>query len=403
MRHWDITGARPLLVALGCLALMGAAATSSPSEIGALIKQGKLDDAIAKGRAAVQAKPADPELRMALAEALAAKGRTIHRVMSTTVDGKDLVAGNVALPKLDPKNPPKPEIRYDPALYEEALKNVREAVKLAPTRTEIRLAECYLLTDAGDVDGGLQAIRDALAALPHSTDLGSDLAAFGVERAKRGDPRGGAVLLEPVAAAFPNDAAIAVDRGYFLGQAGKKAEAMKELDRAVRLAPTDLRILRRQTTALMLLREFKLARAGWQASFEVSREDGERLGAAAAAIAFDAELAKSELHDLGQPAASADEAMTGLASELLTAASSPAASTQSVSVAKKLAAEKKPLLALPILHRALAANKGLKDAAALYAEIERSFGFTTVADEIQKKAPAPGPAPEKAAPKPKSK
>ncbi len=398
MRHRDHALTRLVAVVFAGSVLLGAAASSSPSEIQALVKDGKLDDAIAKGRAAVQAKPSDPELRMALAHALAAKGRSIHRVVSTTVDGKDLVAGKVALPAINPDKPPRAEVRYDPALFEEAAKNVREAVKLSPKRTDLRLEQCYLLTDAGDVDGALQAVRGALAALPHAGSLGTDLAAFGIERAKRGDPPGGATLLQPVAAAFPNDAAIAVDYGYILGQAGKKAEALKALNRALALAPTDLRVLRRRTTALMLLREFKLARAGWQAAFELSREDGERLGAAAAAIAFDAKTAKSELHELGAPAASADPALVDLAADLYTAASSPAAAAQNVSIAKKLADGKKELLALPILHRALAADRGLKDAAALLAGIERAFDFTAAADEILRNAQAPA-----AAPKPASK
>ncbi len=400
MRQRDHAAVRLLLVAAASLALLGAAAGSTPSEIQALVKDGKLDDAIAKGRAAVQAKPSDPELRMALASALAAKGRSIHRVVTATVDGKDLVAGKVALPAINPESPPKPEVRYDPALFEEALKNVREAVKLSPKRADLRLDECYLLTDAGDDDGALEAVRGALAALPHAGSLGTDLAAFGVERAKRGDARGGAALLQPVAAAFPNDPAIAVDYGYILAQAGKKAEALKELDRAYRLAPSDLRILRRRTTALMLLREFKLARAGWQAAFEVSGEDGERLGAAAAAIGFDAKVAKSELHELGAPAASADPALVELAGDLYTAASAPAAAKQNISIAKKLADGKKELLALPILHRALAADKGLKEARALLASIERAFGFTAAADEVLGQAQAPAAAPSKPAAKP---
>ena len=400
MRHRNLAGVRILLVIAACSLLLGAAPGSTPSEIQALVKEGKLDDAIAKGRAAVQAKPSDPELRMALAHALAAKGRSIHRVVSATVDGKDLLEGKVALPAIDPEHPPKAEVRYDPALFEEAVKNVREAVKLSPKRADLRFEECYLLTDAGDVDGALEAVKGALGALPHAGPLGSDLAAFGVERAKRGDPRGGAVLLQPVTAAFPNDPAIAVDYGYILGQAGRKADALKELDRAFKLAPTDPRVLRRRTTALMLLREFKRARASWQAAFEATRADGERLGAAAAAIAFDTKTAISELRELGAPAASADAALTELASELFTAASAPAAAKQNVAAAKKLADDKKELLALPILHRALAADKGLKEAAALMAGIERNFGFSTAADEILRDAAAPPAAPSKPAPKP---
>jgi tetratricopeptide (TPR) repeat protein len=392
MRH--LVRLIPLLLGVAAALLASAAgAASPPSAIGALVEAGKLDEAIATGQAAVAAKPSDPDLRKDLAIALAAKGRTSRRVLATTVDAKDLVAGTVTLARPGPDNPPRIDVRYDPALLEQALDQVRTAIRLAPARKDLRLQECYFLTDAGDVDGAAAAVRSTLAALPHGAELAADLASFGVERARRGDPRGGALLLRPVSAAYPRDASIAADHGYFLAQAGNQAEGIQELERAVKLAPADLRILRRRTTALMLLREFKAARSGWQGASAVSHEDADRLGAAAAAIAFDTKVAKSELRDLATPSASADPALLDLATSLLGAASAGATEKGNVATAKKLADGRQELLALPILHRALKADPQLKEAAALLYGIERAFGFESVSSQVLRDATAPAPDP----------
>jgi tetratricopeptide (TPR) repeat protein len=238
----------------------------------------------------------------------------------------------------------------------------------------------------------VEAVRETLSALPRAPSLAPDLASFGIERAKRGDPRGGLVLLQPVSAAFPNDASLAADRGFILAQADRKQEALAELDRAVKLAPTDLRVLRRRATALMLLGEWKRAREGWNAAFEAGREEEDRLGAAAAAVASDLNAAKSELRDLAVPASSADPALVDLAASLLKAASAPAAARGNIALAKKLADGGKELLAAPLLHRALRADPGLKDAASQLAAIERKFGFPSVAEQVLREA-RPGGAP----------
>jgi len=397
MRPFERQWSRLLGIALALL-VIGAGAASSPSDVEALVKAGKFDEAIASGRAAVEAKPSDPDLRKVLSYALAAKGRTARRVVATTVDAKDLVAGKVTLPGVGPDSPPKVEIRYDPALLEEALGQVRTGIKLAPARKDLRLQECFFLVDSGDVDGAAAAVRSTLAALPHDAELATDLAAFGVERAKRGDPRGGALLIQPVSAAFPNDASIAVDHGYFLAQSGSQAEALKELDRAAKLAPQDLRIARQRVRALMLLRDFKRARAGWQASFKIGREDADRLGAAAAAIAVDLAVAKAELKDLATPAASAAPGLVERAKSLLEAASAGATAKNNIVIAKKLADDKQELLALPVLHRALRADPQFKEAAALLSGIERAFGFESASRDVLRDAQAPAPSKEKPPP-----
>jgi tetratricopeptide (TPR) repeat protein len=391
-------GARLLGIA-AALALLGAGGAPSPSDLEALIKDGKLEEAIAAGRAAVEASPSNPDLRGALAHALAAKGRSVRRVVATTVDAEDLVVGKAAVPRIGPDNPPKIEIVYDPALFEEALRHIRAAIRMAPTRKDLRLTECYLLTDAGDVDRAAAAVREALSALPRAPSLAPDLASFGVERAKRGDPRGGLVLLQPVSEAFPNDAPLAADRGFILAQADRKKEALAELDRAVKLAPADLRVLRRRATALSLLREWRRAREGWKVAFEAGREEGDRLGAAAAAVASDLNTAKNELRDLAVPASSADPTLAELAASLLKAASAPAAARGNIALAKKLADGGKELLAVPVLHRALKADPRLEDAAFLLAGIERRFGFPSVAEAILRDARPRGPSPAKPGPK----
>ncbi|MBZ5637295.1 MAG: hypothetical protein LAO51_00910 [Acidobacteriia bacterium] len=381
MRH----GARLLGIAAALL-LLGAGGVASPSDIEALIKDGKLDEAISSGRAAVEASPSEPDLRGALAHALAAKGRSVHRVVSTTVNAEDLVSGSAVLPRIGPDNPPEIKIVYDPSLFEEAIRQIRAAIELAPRREDLRLTECYLFTDAADIDRAAEAVRGTLAALPHTSTLAPDLAAFGVERAQRGDARGGLTLLQPVSAAYPADAPLAVDRGFILAQAGRKAEALAELDRAAKLAPKDLQILRRRATALVLLREWKRARDGWKAAFEAGREDGDRLDAAAVALAFDVTTAKSELQDLAAPASSANPEVVRLAQDLLGAASASAAAKGNLELAKKLAGGGRQLLAVPVLHRALRADPGLGEAASLLAGIERKFGFPSVAAEILRDA-----------------
>ena len=375
----------------------GAAAAASRSDIEGKIKAGKLDEAIAAGRTAVEAAPADPDLRGVLAHALAAKGRDVRRVVAATVNAEDVLAGKAVMPSVGPDNPPRIVVVYDPALLEDALRHLREAVRLAPRREDLRFTECYLLTDAGDVDRAAVAVRAALEALPRTAALGTSLATFGIERGKRGDPRGGAALLLPVTTAFPADATLAADRGFMLGQAGLKTEALAELDRAAKGAPTDLRVQRRRAAAFVLLREWKRARSAWQAAVEAGHEDGDRLGAAAAAIATDVKTAKTELQSLAEPAASADASIIATAVDLARAASAPAASKGNVALAKKLADEGKELLAAPLLHRALRADPRNKGAAALLAGIERRLGFPSVADEILKNAQAPPPAPKPAA------
>jgi tetratricopeptide (TPR) repeat protein len=384
-----------LLGIVAALASLGAGNASSPSDLEALIKAGKLDEAVTAGRAAVEASPSNPDLRVALAHALAAKGRTVRRVVATTVDAKDLIAGTATLPRIGPDNPPKIEIAYDPGLLEEAIRQIREAIRLAPTRKDLRLTECYLLMDAGDLDRAADAVRETLAALPHTPELADDLSSYGTERARRGDSRGGLVLLEPVRRAFPDVPSLVADRGFVLAQADRRKEAAAELDRAVKLAPTDLRILRRRATAFMLLLDFKRAREGWQAAFKGGRMDEDRLGAAAAAVAFDPKTAAGELSEQATPAASANPALVELAAELLDAASSSGAAKKNIALAKKLADGGKELLAVPLLHRALRADPGLRDAASQLAVIERKFGFPSVAEEVLRGARPGGTPPAK--------
>jgi Flp pilus assembly protein TadD len=397
----------PRVLLVEALILVWGAAIAAPTgpEIENLVRGGKLDEAIEAGRAAVEATPADPDLRVALAHALAVKARTSRKVVEMAVKADDLLSGNVVLPRLGPDTPMKTEVTYDAKLLGEALRNLQEAEKLAPRRKDVLLKRCFLLTDSGDVAGAVAAIKNVVAALPGDPNLPGDLAALGNERAEGGDPKGGSAILAAVAKAFPSDAAVEADYGYALAQAGKKTEGLAALDRAVALAPADLRIHARRCAAAMLLRDFQKARAAYQASAASGGGDVDGLGRAAAAIGCDLKAAKAELGEMSKNTALPPE-ISQLAADLVMAATRRPSDPKNVELAKSLADGKKEILAIPILHRALRANAANKQAAALLAGIYRAFGFRTLADETIRAArqasaaPAAKPASKPANPQP---
>lgn len=384
---------RRLAVVVAATLILGAAASAEGTDVGALIGQGKFDEAIQLARRAVAANPKDPDARARLAHALAAKGRTVERVVDVSVGRKEIESGVIALPRIGPDRPGRPEVRYDPVLFEGSVEQIREAVRLSPARRDLRLTECYLFTDAGDIERAAAAIKAALAALPREGSLAQDLASFPVERARRGDLQGARILFGPVAAAFPGDAAVQSDFARVLAREGRRGDAQSALDRARSAASPDPRIHREIAATALILRDFRRARSAYQAAFERSRQDGDRLGAAVSAFRVDSKIARVELQELTTPAASADPALVALAERLVESTKGGAASKAVLAEARRLKNDGQDLLAIPLLDRALRSTPGNRDFALLLAEVLRGFGAEALAAEVLAPPPtAPPPA-----------
>ena len=136
-------------------------------------------------------------------------------------------------------------VDYDTGLFEESILHLEFAIKRAPQREDLRVFQCFLLTDAGRIDRAKAAIAAALLALPKTPAVAKTMTAYGAERAKRGDPAGGAALLAPVVSAFPKNAAILVDYANVLTRLGRKSEAYGAFDQVTALAPREVRDPRR--------------------------------------------------------------------------------------------------------------------------------------------------------------
>ena len=74
------------------------AGPESASELEALVRDGKADEAIPKGRAAVGERPDDVDLRLALARALAAKARRFSHTVNVKLSEADLAKGEIRVP-----------------------------------------------------------------------------------------------------------------------------------------------------------------------------------------------------------------------------------------------------------------------------------------------------------------
>lgn len=347
---------------------------SASAAIDTLVAQEKYDEAIQKGRDAVNARPDDPDLRKALAGALAAKAKRVEKVADVPVTQQDIDAGSMRV-KLPGKDAFKTKVVYDAGLFEESVLNLDRAIRLAPARKDLRQSLIYLLSDAGRVDRASTAMKDALAALPRAPDTAHDLASLGAERTKRGDAAGGAALLGVVAQSYPGDAVVQADYGFSLTKLGKNPEALAAFDAAATAAPGDLRILRMRATAAMLFRDFAKARSAYDAAFRAGRQDPDRLGAAAAAYGVDPKAALPDLEEIALPAASSDPTAVELASLYVAAAKAGPTSPAAINLAKKLTGEGQPVLALPILEQALRAKPPAKEAADLRKKAYEDLGF----------------------------
>ena len=348
-----------------------------------LLRAGKLDEAVATARAAVLAAPDDVDRRLAAAKALAAKARRVEKVVELQGSPSDLASGKVKVTKAS-LDAATISPAYDAAMYEEALLNLSEGIKRAPARKDLRSMQLFLLTDGARIERASAAMRDAIAKLPRQPGLAEELARFGAERTLRGDAAGGAQLLGIVADAFPEDAAVRADHGLSLARLAKKDEALVALDRAVTVAPRDLRILRLRATAALILREYPRARSAYEAAFAVGKQDHDRFAAAVAAYGADPAASKELFQELATPTASAPPSMIALAADFAGAASQGPGSTAASSLARKVVDGKQELLAIPLLDRYVRAKPADAEARERLASVYRALGSPALADAVSK-------------------
>jgi tetratricopeptide (TPR) repeat protein len=266
------------------------------------------------------------------------------------------------------------QVNYDTGLFEEAIIHLDFAIKRAPARQDLRVFQCFLLTDAARIDRAKAAITAALAALPKNAATAKTMAAYGAERAKRDDPAGGAELLAPVAAAFPADPSVLVDYGNLLTRVGKKAEAFAAFDRATQLAPQDVRYARTKAVSAMLLRDYKRAQGGFDAAFRLGRGVPDEFASYAAAYGIDPKAAAGLMRELGTASPSSDASVLDLANAFARAGKAGAASPEAMTLARSLVASEQYLFAIPVLDRATQADPKNAEAKKMLLDTFRALG-----------------------------
>jgi tetratricopeptide (TPR) repeat protein len=354
--------------------------TTDAGLIEGLIAAGKLDEAIAAGRAGVAQAVDDVDLRYALAKALAAKGRRTERIVNLP---KESANATLRLTAADLKNADL-SVGYDAALFEEAVLHLGEALRRAAGRKDIRMTQCFLLTDGARIERAAAALREAIRTLPAEPRLPEELARFGAERTKRGDASGGATLLGIVAQAYPAHAEIQADHGFSLARLGRRDEALAALDRAAALKPKNVSLLRRRAIAALILRDYARAQTAYDAAFAASRDDQDRFGAAVAAYGRDPKASAPILRDLATPSPSAAPALVQLAAEFAAAAHDGAASPAAMALAARVAKDGQEVLALPVYDRALAAAPSNTAARRGLAGSYRALGCPAIAAEVER-------------------
>ena len=352
--------------------------TATAARIEKLTQDGKADDAMDKGRAAVAAHPDDVDLRLALARALAAKARRLNRLVNVELSQEDLDRGQVRVQDADLGAAPV-RVDYDTGLFEEALLHLEFGIKRAPQRPDLRVFQCFLLTDAGRIDRAKTAIAAALLALPKTASLAKTMTAYGAERAKRGDPAGGAELLAPVAEAFPGDAAILVDYANVLTRLGRKSEAFAAFDRATTLAPQDVGYARTKAVSAMLLRDYRRAQTAFDAAFRLGRGVPDEFASYAAAYGIDPKASAAMMRELGTPSPSSDPTVEDLANAFARAGTKGASSEEAMTLARKLVASQQYVFALPVLDRAIQANPKNAEAKTMLKTAYRALGCEPLA------------------------
>ncbi len=357
-----------LAVACVLTALRAGAAPSAPQNE-QLLAEGKVDEAVTAARAGVKADDDDPDLHMALAQALATQGRHVRPVVEAEIDPE---AGLRTLPFPMPGVNTKIEVVYEQELLEEALAEVRKAIRLAPQRTDLRYSECYLLTDAGLIQKAAAAIFRTIESFPGVPGLAATLASYGDERVVRGDPEGGATLLGVVATAFPEDAEVLAAFGTALAHAGRREDAFSKLDRAAKLGERDMTIQRKTGVVSLLFQDFGRAKTAYLRAHLLSHDTGDRFGVAAAQYGLEPVSSRADFEELAWPSGIADPSANALARDFLRAIARP---DTRIDLARKLVADQEGLLAIPVLSRVLREQPDNDDARTLMAEIYVAAGF----------------------------
>jgi tetratricopeptide (TPR) repeat protein len=343
-----------------------------------LIRDGKADEAVTKGRPAVAAHPDDVELRLALARALAAQARHAKRQVNVTLSKEDTDRGEVKVKDADLRAATL-RVDYDPAPFNEALEQLDVAIRRAPERLDLRVFQCFLLTDSGQIDRAKTAITNALQALPKNATTAKMMTAYGAERAKRGDPAGGAELLSPVAKAFPDDAAILVDYANVLTRLGRKYEAYNAFDRATLLAPKDARYARTKAIGAMLLRDYRRARSAFDTAFRLSHDEADEFTSYAAVYGLDPAASATLMRELVSPAASSEPQVVDLANAFVRAGKAGASSDEAMKLARSLLASQQFVFAIPVLDRAIKASPSNTEAKAMFQTVYRELGCESLA------------------------
>jgi tetratricopeptide (TPR) repeat protein len=352
------------------------------ADVEALTKDGKIDEAIGSGRAAVAARPDDVDARLALARALGVKARRFNHVVNVKVSKDDLAKGTVTVPGGKADDGPL-QIGYDAGLFEEAQLHLNEGIKRAPTREDIRVFQCYLLTDAARIDRAKAAIADAVAKLPKTAAEAKTFVAFGAERVKRGDIEGGAALMAPVAEAYPANGDVQADYGNVLTRLGRKSEAFTALDRAVQAAPKDVRTARTRAMSAMLLRDYPRARSAWDGVFRLTRLEGDALASAAAAYALDPKAAVPLFRDLAMPTPSANKGVADVANLYALAGTAGPGSDAAKGLAKGLIDSGQLVLAIPLLDSAVKADAKDASSKALLVKVFNDLGCGALANTVK--------------------
>jgi YaiO family outer membrane protein len=206
----------------------------------ALVRAGRLDEALAAYTALLEAHPEDLEIRMERARVLgwlhqdAEALADYDRVLAVTPrDADAALARGRALLRLD---------RVDDG--ERAL---REAVADHPDLADAHLALGVLLLRRGQLDEATQAFLRARVLAP---DDPAPLVGLGRARAAAGDADGAAAVRQEALVAFdrrlggdPSDRDARVGRAQLLAVLGRDAEALAEYDRVLAAYPRDVEAL----------------------------------------------------------------------------------------------------------------------------------------------------------------
>jgi len=354
------------------------AAVTAAAQVERLVLDGKADEAITEGRAAVAAHPDDVDLRLAFARALAAKARRVNRRVNVTMSTDDVARGELKVKDGDVAAA-SVQVEYDTALFEEAISQLEFGIKKTPQRLDLRVFQCFLLTDAGYIDRAKAAIVSTFSEIQRSPALAKTFTSYGAERAKRGDAAGAAELLAPVAKAFPSDPAILVDYANVLTRLGRKTEAYAAFDRATALNPKDVRYARTKAVGAMLLRDYERAQTSFDTAFRLGRGVADEFASYAAAYGIDPKASVALMRELGTPTPSSDPSISELATAFARAGTAGASSNEAMTLARSLLASQQFLLAIPVLDRACKANPKNTEAKAMLKTTYQGLGCEALA------------------------